>query len=421
MTTTLEHAETISAELTIDAKLTMPARELLAMLKKVRVPGRPPAPHVALTALEFQESGWLSAETFDYSTGLCTVRGDLTDGPTIRRLVQGEFIIHTLSTIIRGAAKDLDVTLSWKWNDGDQQSRLTMIADGFEIGVPSALANDSHEQFFTVFMKPKNVPGKAHQLTVDIQAFKSVMDQVMHAISKDETLPVLNGVLVEFSNDRITTCATDRYRVARTWVPTRCDFEGQVLIRLADWKRIRPLLDKPGDMKFKVAGNWEHSQNFQQITMHAKRFAVSAVGIEGHYPKLRGLMERDGEAHTVVSAASMLRAASVIGSTLERNTPLLLSSTKDRKALQITGTLGFDETSVKSPLIPSDGTEELRTAFNPTFYGEALKAIRGDKIRISSIENGKPVRLTSALEPLDQVTLEQLVMPVRLPKKEPKL
>ncbi|MFJ2618193.1 hypothetical protein [Glutamicibacter sp. NPDC087344] len=416
MTTTLERTEATTDDLSRDAKLTLPARELMSMLKKVKVPGRQPAPHLALTALEFQESGFLKAETFDYYTGLCVTRGELADGPTTRRLVQGEFIISTLTTIARGAEKDLEVTLSWTWIEEDRQSRLTMIADGFEIGVPSVLANDSHETVFNDLLKqPVQPRGPRHQINLDVQAFKNVIDQVMHAISKDEALPVLTCVLVEFSNDRITTCATDRYRVARAWVPTRCDFKGKVLIRLSDWKRIRPLLDKPGDMKFTVVSEWERLGNFQQITMRGERFAVSAMGVEGEYPMLGSLLQREGEAHTVVSAASMLRAAEVIGSTLARNIPLQLTSTKDRMALQITGTLDGENATAKSPLIPSDGSEEIRTAFNPTFYGAALKAIHGDKVRISTTENGKPVRLTSAVEPLDQVVLEQLIMPVRMP------
>ncbi|WP_313812388.1 DNA polymerase III subunit beta [Glutamicibacter sp.] len=418
MTVTLEALGVRSQ--TDEAALIVPARELLAMLKKVRVPGRVPSPLMALTALSFQESGWLAVETFDYQTGLCAARGKADDSPVQQRLILGEFVIPVLTEITRGAAKDLEVTLRWTWDSAENLSRLSLESDGFEISVPSARASQGHDEFFDVFLKGTNPHPGAQQrhLTIDVQAFRDTLDQVMHSASKDDTLPILTSIALDFSTDKVTAYATDRYRLARSWFPTRCDFDGQFLIKLTEWKRIRTLLDKPGDMKLTLSGP-VGAKSLDHLMMRSESFSASTLCVSGEYPKIKPLFRPEGEQHLIFSATEMMRAARIVQTVLERNIPLILTSTEDRSSLQITGS--GEDGSARSPLIRAEGDLELRTGFNPTFYREALGAIRGDKIRISVHAPGKGVRLTSGVEPLDQVTLEQVVMPVRLPKPEPKL
>lgn len=399
--------------------VTVPARELLAMLKKIRIVGRMPAPFLNLTALRFQESGWLEATTFDYQTSLRITRGEATGETVHERLIAGNYVINTLTELVRGAAKDLDVTLKWEWKAKDSISLLTLEADGFEITVPSSLASASQTEEFGTIADWKNTPGQEQiaGAVVDVQAFRDLLDSVAHTASKDETLPVLTAINVVFSADRITAYATDRYRLARAWVPSPVSFEGSFLIKLSEWKRIRVLMDKPGDMQLLLMGSGGCSQ-FETVHFSGKDFVINALAVNGAYPKLRELFAKEYSSHMVFSAAAMKRASRVIGTTTERNQPFELTSTEDRTALRISTT--WEENPAKSPLIPAEGEADVRTAFNPYFYQEALRALPGDKVRLSFATMAQPVRITSGLEPLDQVVLEQLVMPVRLPPKQDK-
>lgn len=419
MTTAPEALETASGRTagadTGNSAVTVPARELLAMLKKIRIVGRMPAPFLNLTALRFQESGWLEATTFDYQTSLRITRGEATGETVHERLIAGNYVMNTLTELVRGAAKDLDVTLKWEWKAKDSISLLTLEADGFEITVPSSLASASQAEDFGTIADWKHVPGQqAAGAVADVLAFRDLLDSVAHTASKDETLPVLTAINVVFSADRITAYATDRYRLARAWIPSPVSFEGSFLIKLSEWKRIRVLMDKPGDMQLLLMGSGGCSQ-FEAVHFSGKDFVVNALTVNGEYPKLRDLFAKEYSSHMVFSAAAMKRASRVIGSTTERNQPFELTSTEDRTALRISTT--WEENPAKSPLIPAEGEVDVRTAFNPYFYQDALRALPGDKVRLSFATMAQPVRITSGLEPLDSVVLEQLVMPVRLPPK----
>ncbi|MGO2807916.1 hypothetical protein ACTXL8_05405 [Glutamicibacter arilaitensis] len=419
MSTTLEAVPTATSQFEKTASLTIPARGLLAMLKKVRPAARPSVPMASLTAVEFQASGWVKVSTFDYETGLSAESGKQGRGKVYQRLVMGESIIHALGELVRGGAKDLDATLRWTWDNVAEVDRLQLESGGFELSMPSAMASASQRDFLEVMTTwPRTVKiGPAHtssKATVDVRAFRDLIDQIAHAVSTDATLPVLNSFKLEFTEDRITVLATDRYRLARSWVPTRISFTGSVLIRLADWKRIRILLDKPGDMEITLTAPSEGAA-FESATFEGKGFKAYTVALNSEFPKINTLFADNWVSHVTVSAAEMLRAARIISTTLERNVPLILTATEDGTALQITGTNGEAEST--SPRIPTqaEDAEGFRSAFNPKFYQEALKAISGDKIRISTYNPSKPHRITDGAVPLDQLATEELIMPVRLP------
>ena len=411
---THRHEQSVSA--------TVPARELLAMLKKVRVNARRSFPAAALTALEFQDYGWLKASAFDYQTGLSVTRGVENQGAVHQRLVMGESIIDALGALVRGVAKDLNVTLRWAWDSADEIDRLHLEAGGFNLAMPSSLASSSKDEFLDIMTAwPRTVkigPARSScKATVDVRAFRDLIDQIAHTVSTDDTLPVLNSFKLEFSDDRITVLATDRYRLARSWIPTRINFTGSALIRLADWKRLRVLFDKPGDMEITLTAPGE-STAFDSVTFEGKGFKASTVALDAEFPKLGTLFPDEWASHVTVSAAEMLRAARIISTTLERNVPLVLTATEDGTALQITGTNGEAESSSPRIAMQADNAQGLRTAFNPKFYQDALRAISGDKIRISYNEQAKGHRITDGAIPLDQLATEELVMPVRLPSQK---
>lgn len=80
--------------------------------------------------------------------------------------------------------------------------------------------------------------------TVDGGAFATAIGQVVPAASRDDTLPVLTGVNMEFEADVITMVTTDRYRLAIRelgWHPAQGDTKSTLLVparTLADAARM---------------------------------------------------------------------------------------------------------------------------------------------------------------------------------------
>ena len=60
------------------------------------------------------------------------------------------------------------------------------------------------------------------------------------AVGRDDTLPVLTGIRVEFEGDRLVLAATDRYRLAvreLTWTPGGTDSARSRWCRVVHWRR----------------------------------------------------------------------------------------------------------------------------------------------------------------------------------------
>ncbi|MGR9861229.1 DNA polymerase III subunit beta family protein, partial [Escherichia coli] len=63
--------------------------------------------------------------------------------------------------------------------------------------------------------------------------FATAVSRVAIAAGRDETLPLLTGVQVELTGDRLTMFSTDRYRLTMTetaWRPERPDIDLSALI-----------------------------------------------------------------------------------------------------------------------------------------------------------------------------------------------
>ncbi|WP_320066901.1 MerR family transcriptional regulator [Micromonospora sp. RTGN7] len=76
---------------------------------------------------------------------------------------------------------------------------------------------------------------------VDLAA---ALDAVRFAVGADPALPMLSAVLFDADNDGVRLIATDRYRLAVSWVPGRVDGPGtRALAPVALVDRIRALLD----------------------------------------------------------------------------------------------------------------------------------------------------------------------------------
>src|SRR5690606_2319124 len=74
----------------------------------------------------------------------------------------------------------------------------------------------------------------AHVGSIDAEAFAAAIAQVTIAAGRDETLPLLTGVKVEISGEKLTLLATDRYRLAMremVWQPQSPTIERQALVR----------------------------------------------------------------------------------------------------------------------------------------------------------------------------------------------
>ncbi len=186
------------------------------------LPNRPVLPILSGLLLTAAKDGELTLSCFDYEVSArIRVPADVTEPGTV--LVPGRLLAE-ITRSLPGFPVEFD--------DEAQDVALTCGAASFTL-VTLAVGE---------YPKLPDLPVPAG--TVDGGALAAAISQVVPAASRDDTLPILTGVNMEFEGDTVTLAATDRYRLAVRelgWYPARPDLSVTVLIpakTLADAARM---------------------------------------------------------------------------------------------------------------------------------------------------------------------------------------
>ena len=238
--------------------------------------------------------------------------------------------------------------------------------------------------------------------TVDREAFAETVAHVGRAASKDESRPVLTGILVEFGQGTVTMAATDSYRLSvKTADLPGSAGEAQAIVparALSEVTRIGQQVNGDG-LEVAIGEN--------QVLMGTGGAWVSARRIDGQFPDYRRL--RPGEFNHEVSIAKdelldVIRRTALMA---QRNAPLRL--TFDEGALTLAAQSQDIGEARESMPVGFQG-EQLEIGFNPDFLRDGVDSVEGDTVRL---------RLISPLRPgLIQGEGDEfwyLIMPIRLP------
>ena len=94
--------------------------------------------------------------------------------------------------------------------------------------------------------------------TVDGSEFARAVSQVSVAAARDETLPILTGIKVEFEDDTMTLLATDRYRLAMremNWKPAASSVSTSALVKSKTLSDVAKTLGSAGELSICMEEN----------------------------------------------------------------------------------------------------------------------------------------------------------------------
>ena len=247
---------------------------------------------------------------------------------------------------------------------------------------------------------------------VDGAAFSQAVSQVIIAASKDDTLPILTGVRLEFEDDLITFLATDRYRLAMKelpWAPTAPGQSMSALVKAKTLNEVAKTLGGSGELRLAIT-----QDDSRLIAFESAGRATTSLLVDGDYPKIRSLFPETTAIHAVVSTSELVEAVRRVSLVAERNTPVRLAFTDGQVHLDA-GT-GEDAQASEELEARLEG-EDITVAFNPGYLIEGLSVIETRFVRFSFTSAPKPAMLTAQaeLEGEDSDDYRYLVMPVRLP------
>jgi DNA polymerase III subunit beta len=240
-------------------------------------------------------------------------------------------------------------------------------------------------------------------VSVPSQAFVATALKVAGSASRDETRPVLTGILVSASDRELRMVGTDSYRLSvketTLEAPLSSGFEVNVPARaLQELARVAAHAD---DEQVTVTVR----QN--QVLFVLGRVVLSSRLIDGQFPNYRQLLPESFEHELRVGGPELTDVVRRISLLAQKNAPLRLSFTPGELSVSAqTPDVGEAQESLP---VAFQG-EPLEIGFNPDFLRDGLEAIDEGDVLLKLISPLRPGLIESA----DDSGFKYLIMPIRL-------
>jgi DNA polymerase-3 subunit beta len=245
-------------------------------------------------------------------------------------------------------------------------------------------------------------------LVLPARVFAQTIDRVARAASRDETRPVLTGILMSVADRELRMVATDSYRLSvketRVETPGSQQFEANVPARALQ-EASRVIADSEDE---EVSIATQHNQ----IVFGIGPVTLSSRLIEGQFPNYRQLLPESYEHEIRIDKREFLTVVRRVSLMAQRNMPLRLKFEQG----SVTISAQTPDVGEASEAIPVNYTGEvLEIGFNPQFLQDGLEAVEAEELVLKLISPLRPGLIEAASGGEEaQDRLLYLIMPVRL-------
>ncbi len=236
-------------------------------------------------------------------------------------------------------------------------------------------------------------------VAVDAEAFLETAGRVSRAASRDESRPVLTGVLVRFEGQSLVMAATDSYRLAVKETPMASggpDLDAIVPARaLAEVMRIAQGTD---GLQIGVREN--------QVLFAVDGILLTTRRIEGQFPNYRQLLPETFEHEVVLPRDELLDVVRRVSVMAQRNAPLRMRFAEGELTVSAqTQDVGEGRETLPAPF----SAEPLEIGFNAEFLRDGVESVHGDELRLKLISPLRPAVIQG-----ESGDFSYLIMPIRL-------
>ncbi len=235
--------------------------------------------------------------------------------------------------------------------------------------------------------------------TVDRDALAETIARVSRSASRDESRPVLTGILVRFEPNKLVMAATDSYRLAVKETPVEATLpELEAIIPARALQELARIAAGADDI---------------QLGMHDNHAVFGAEGvwlttrrIDGQFPNYRQLLPEQFEHEVLLPRDEALEVVRRVSLMAQRNSPLRLRFADGELTVSaITQDVGEARESLPAPYT----ADALEIGFNAEFLRDGLESVTSDSVKFKLISPLRPAVLEG--ESNDYV---YLIMPIRL-------
>ncbi len=245
--------------------------------------------------------------------------------------------------------------------------------------------------------------GADTRVMLPANAFVQTVERVARSASRDETRPVLTGILISAADRELRMVATDSYRlsVKRTEleVPLQGSLEANVPARaLQELARIAQQ-SQGAELTAGVGQN--------QVIFELDGVVLSSRLIDGQFPNYRQLIPESVEHELRLATSEFADVVRRMSLLAQKNAPLRLAFAEGELTVSAQ-TPDVGEASETIP-VPFHG-EPFDIGFNPEFLRDGVESIDTDELVLKLISPLRP----GLIESPDSGDFVYLVMPIRL-------
>ncbi|OGO63004.1 MAG: DNA polymerase III subunit beta [Chloroflexi bacterium RBG_19FT_COMBO_55_16] len=258
---------------------------------------------------------------------------------------------------------------------------------------------------------PMPMPDLADGIQINVADFKEMIQQVAFAASTDEARPVLTGVLVTVSGEKITLAAADGFRLSVRKAalssavprPVSATIPARTLTELA-----------------RIAGDGDQAITMVlppgrgQVIFHMKDVELVSQLIEGPFPDYEQIIPRGYQTRSVLSTSAFLKAckqAEIFAREGSHIARINITPGGELKpgTIMISGQseeTGFNQTEIDASI---EGPP-LLIAFNVRFLREVLDVIKTPNVALETTLDTAP----GVIRPVGEDGFLHVIMPMHL-------
>jgi DNA polymerase III subunit beta len=241
--------------------------------------------------------------------------------------------------------------------------------------------------------------GAAQTFGVAREALLETIQRVGRSASRDESRPVLTGVLVRFGEGKLVMAATDSYRLA----VKETGIEGSVpeLEAIVPARALTELGRIAGGEDTIDLGVHEN-----HVIFRAGDVLLTTRRIDGQFPDYRQLVPERFEHEVRLPRGELLDVVRRIAVMAQRNLPLRLRFAEGELTISVQAQdLGEARETMPAPFTG----EALEIGFNAEFLRDGIESVEADEVDLKLISPLRPGLIRS-----EEDEFQYLIMPIRL-------
>ncbi|HLH13932.1 MAG TPA: DNA polymerase III subunit beta [Solirubrobacteraceae bacterium] len=235
------------------------------------------------------------------------------------------------------------------------------------------------------------------------EAFVQTITRVARSASRDETRPVLTGILMTASAQELRMVATDSYRLSVKQTELESPLQGSLEANVP----ARAMQELVRIAQQSTADSVAVSVGHNQAVFELGEVVLSSRLIDGQFPNYRQLLPETVEHELRLSSAEVTDVVRRISLLAQKNAPLRLGFAEGSLTVSAQ-TPDVGEASESIPV--AFHGEPFEIGFNPEFLRDGLESVEDEELVLKLISPLRP----GLIETPDGGDFVYLIMPIRL-------